>query len=117
MPTPAAAQAPRSVTVNTVDPTEATFIIQAVEGAAYVDEPLTFVIDSLTRDRERLRRQRAVLFALGGAKNLDRNSAASLLQRKVRKYLVVNKLASSTTAEGTSLTATNADGHDPRLMV
>ena len=68
--------------MSTVDPVVAALIVQAVEGAAYVDDPLTFMIDTLTRDRTNLKRQRDVLQAFGAKlpSYLSQNGAASLLQ-------------------------------------
>ena len=54
-----------TVRVSVVDPAIALCITQAVEGAAFVDDPLSFMIDALIADRTRLRRQKSVLRALG----------------------------------------------------
>lgn len=54
-----------SVRVSVVDPAVALCITQAIEGAAFVDDPLSFMIDALSSDRARLQRQKSVLKALG----------------------------------------------------
>ena len=97
---PAAATPPKSsVVVSTVDPVVAALIVQAVEGAAYVDDPLTFMIDTLTRDRTNLKRQRDVLQAFGAKlpSYLSQNGAASLLQKRFRKVAATRRIALSPT--------------------
>lgn len=98
---PPPANAPKlNVDVSVVDPTEATCIILAVEGAAYVADPLTYIIETLARDRANLRRQRAVVGALLGeskAKALPSDvheRAAVKMQRVVRVIQATKKLVS-----------------------
>ena len=46
--------------VSVVDPAEAVVIVQAIEGAAYVEEPLTYLIETSTAaDRRRRMERRA----------------------------------------------------------
>ena len=54
-----------TVRVSVVDSAVALCIVQAVEGAAFVDDPLSFMIDALIADRTRLQRQKSVLKAMG----------------------------------------------------
>ena len=44
-----------TVTVDIVDAAMSTCIVQAIEGAAYVTDPLDYLIETLSRDRARLR--------------------------------------------------------------
>ena len=43
-----------TVKVSVVDPAVAICVVQAIEGAAYVDDPLSYLIETLTADRRRL---------------------------------------------------------------
>lgn len=84
-----------SVVVNTVDPAVATCIIQAVEGAAYVEDSLSYLIETLTQDRARLQRQRAVLRALTGKKEMGQSEAAGVIQKGLRKVMTAKRLEMS----------------------
>lgn len=90
-----------SVNVDIVDPTVAACIIQAVEGAAYVGDPLDYLIETLQKDRARMRQQvSAVLQAMrvvGGQKQLltdaERQSdAARRIQRAARVLIAARRI-------------------------
>ena len=81
-----------SVVVSAVDPAVASCIIQAVEGAAYVDDPLLFLMQTLAEDRARLQRQRAVLRALGVRSSDKPSHAATVIQTRIRKLLALRRL-------------------------
>ena len=69
-----------------------------------MDDPLTYMIETLTRDRSRLAKQRAVLRALGvhqqqspsdkGDEQTRQRAAASTLQRQARRMINVKRLSS-----------------------
>lgn len=83
-----------TVDVDIVDPAVATCLVQAIEGAAYVSDPLSFVIDALSADRARMNRKKAAVLkaftskrAVGPMAPLERDEAAARIQVAVRKLL------------------------------
>ena len=92
-PPPATAPEP-TVKVSVVDPAEAVIIVQAIEGAAYVEEPLTYLIDTLTADRRRMELTRSVLSKI---KFLNpRHRGASAIQRLFRKHKALKAMTEPT---------------------
>ena len=92
-PPPATAPEP-TVKVSVVDPAEAVVIVQAIEGAAYVEEPLTYLIDTLTADRRRMELTRSVLSKI---KFLNpRHRGASQIQRLFRKHKALKAMTEPT---------------------
>ena len=49
------------VEVHVVNPSVAQIFVDAIEGAAYVDDPLQYVIDTLSHEQKKLSRQSKVL--------------------------------------------------------
>lgn len=91
----------RTVNVDIVDPAVATCIIEAVEGAAYVGDPLDFLIETLEKDRARMRKQAsAVLKAMGMAGGRKQqltgaerdNDAAMRIQRAARVLIAAKRI-------------------------
>ena len=86
---PTTAAVTPSVAISVTDPYVATCIAQAVEGAAYVDDPLSYIIRTLDHDRARVERKRRVLYMLGAkgirADGETRDAAATRLQRRFRQ--------------------------------
>ena len=92
-PPPATAPEP-TVKVSVVDPAEAVVIVQAIEGAAYVEEPLTYLIETLTADRRRMELTRSVLSKI---KFLNpRHRGASQIQRLFRKHKALKAMTEPT---------------------
>ena len=74
----------RTVKVSVVDPAVSTIIVQAIEGAAYVDDPLTYLIETLTADQRRLDLTKTILSKLRMLN--PRHRKASQLQRIYRAH-------------------------------
>lgn len=107
-----AAKATRlTVTVDLADKAVATCIAQAVEGCAYVNDPLDFVIEALSRDRARLHKKASSVVSAFRVKKaapgqLTRDEAAARLQNAGRKMIAVNAVnARRGHLTGQSLTA------------
>lgn len=89
-----------SVAVNLVDPTVSTCVVQAIEGAQYVNDPLSFLIETLERDRKRLQKQtKAVVQAFQTRRRrkshmtaAERNEEAAMaIQQAVRKMIALKR--------------------------
>ena len=115
-------KAKAAIIVDTVDPAATTCIMQAVEGAAYVDDPLSYVIETLTQDPARMNKKAAsVLVAfdsrpmgrtpstadtmagihhpqlkreVSSIREVMRDEAAIRIQRRTRKLMTAKKIAS-----------------------
>ena len=72
------------VEVHVVNPAIAQIFVDAIEGAAYVDDPLTYLIETLTADQRRLDLTKTILSKLRMLN--PRHRKASQLQRIYRAY-------------------------------
>ena len=99
---------PPTVVIDFVNPHVETCVAQAVEGAAYVDDPLGFMIETLSRDRMRIEKQKRILRAMGSkaAAPLTKGKAAERMQKMWRRMRLVSKeRASCKQDDGTSVPA------------
>jgi hypothetical protein len=89
-----------------------TAIEQALDGATYVDDPLSFMIDTLTQDRQRMARQRKALRMMQGKRSLAgesepeaRRIAAERIQGKGRMILAAKRMAEKKQAKNPTVEA------------
>ena len=80
-----------TVKVSVVDPAVAICVVQAIEGAAYVDDPLSYLIETLTADRRRLDLQKRILKRM---LSVDPRQVAqvSRIQRVFRAHIAMRRM-------------------------
>ena len=80
-----------TVKVSVVDPAVAICVVQAIEGAAYVEDPLSYLIETLTADRRRLDLQKRILKRM---LSVDPRQVAqvSRIQRVFRAHIAMRRM-------------------------
>ena len=75
-----------TVKVSVVDPAVAICVVQAIEGAAYVDDPLSYLIETLTAGLERILNERML--------SVDQRQVAqvSRIQRVFRAHIAMRRM-------------------------
>ena len=90
------------VTVRCVHHASALCIAQAVEGAAYVEDPLGFIIETLTEDRNRNQQLQRLVVSFMMEEREDKIRAVQRLQQALRKRALARK-ASARLMQGRSV--------------
>ena len=77
--------------MSVVDPAVAICVVQAIEGAAYVEDPLSYLIETLTADRRRLDLQKRILKRM---LSIDPRQVAqvSRIQRVFRAHIAMRRM-------------------------